>query len=581
MSEPFRLEPEVAPNVPRLTIEQVDEVAHVSPIRMRDYQSRAADSVMESFKESATALVVMPTGTGKTILFSEIIRRFHPRRAIVLAHREELIFQAKHKIQSVTGLNVDVEMAYFHAETRNHLLSSPDVIVSTIQTQTAGNNGGRMQKFNPADFGLVIVDEGHHATAGSYRKVIDYYRENPLLKVLGVTATPDRADEEALGQVYETVAFDYEILDAIRDGWLVPINQQMVEVHGLDFSSVKTTAGDLNGGDLAEVMEYESNLHGIADPTIAIAGERRTLVFAASVAHAERLCEIFNRHKPGCAAWVCGKTDKDDRRRVLSDFASGAVQFVVNVGVLTEGFDDPGVECIAMARPTKSRSLYAQMAGRATRPLPGVVDGHEKDTPEQRCAAILASRKPSCLIIDFVGNAGRHKLMTTADILGGNVSDEVSARAAKMAREAGAPVRMDTALEMAEEEIKAEQEKRKQLEEARRARLLAKAQYSSQTIDPFDAFGITPQRDRGWDVGKQLTEKQTALLLKQGIDPTGMNYAAAKQLLNELFRRWDKKLCTFKQQKLLRKHGYTGEYTMDEARTLIDRIAANGWRRPD
>lgn len=581
MSADFSLEPEIAPNVPRSSIEEIDATAHVSPIRMRDYQSRAADAVMQAFTESNTALVVMPTGTGKTVLFSEIIRRFHPRRAMVLAHREELIFQAKNKIQSVTGLSVDVEMAAFRAETRNHLLSTPDVIVSTVQTQTAGNAGGRMNNFKPEDFGLLICDEGHHATASSWRRVIEYYRENPLLKVLGVTATPDRADEEALGQVYETVAFDYEILDAIRDGWLVPINQQMVEVHGLDFSTVKTTAGDLNGGDLAAVMEYESNLHGIADPTIEIAGQRRTLVFAASVAHAERLCEIFNRHRIGCAAWVCGKTDKDDRRRILSDFACGAVQYVVNVGVLTEGFDDPGVECIAMARPTKSRSLYAQMAGRATRPLPGVVDGHERDTPEQRCAAILASRKPSCLIIDFVGNAGRHKLMTTADILGGNVSDEVSARAAKMARESGVPVRMDTALEMAEEEIKAEQEKRKQLEEARRARLLAKAKYSAQTVDPFDAFGLTPQRDRGWDVGKQLSEKQTQILLRQGIDPAGMNYAAAKQLLNELFRRWDKKLCTLKQTQLLRKYGYTGEYTMDEARSMIDAIKAAGWRRPE
>jgi superfamily II DNA or RNA helicase len=150
-------------------------------------------------------------------------------------------------------------------------------VVSTIQTQIAGRRG-RMNRFDPFKFDLLVIDEAHHSTAGSYRKVIDYYRQNPNLKVLGVTATPDRADEEALGQVFESVAYDYEILDAINDGWLVPINQQMVTIDGLDFSAIRTTAGDLNGADLAKVMEAEKNLHGIVSATLEIIGERRALV---------------------------------------------------------------------------------------------------------------------------------------------------------------------------------------------------------------------------------------------------------------------------------------------------------------
>jgi len=289
----FRLEPE--------------EIITTPTIRMRDYQVRAADAIMHEFETVGTTLVVMPTGTGKTILFSEIIRRFHPGKAMVLAHREELIFQAVAKIRSVTGYHVEIEMAALTANIGAHLWGNTDVIVSTIQTQTAGKNGGRMERFDPAMFVLVIVDEAHHATSETYRRTIDHYRQNPRIKILGVTATPDRADEEALGQVYETVAFDYEILDAIRDGWLVPIHQRMVEVEGLDFSGCKTTAGDLNGGDLAEVLEFEKNLHGIADPAFQIAGTRRAIVFAASVAQAERLAEILNRHRAGCADWVCGE----------------------------------------------------------------------------------------------------------------------------------------------------------------------------------------------------------------------------------------------------------------------------------
>ncbi len=542
---------------------------------LRPYQNEAAEAVVREWESVASTLVVLPTGTGKTILFASLIGRYAPARAIVLAHREELIYQAKDKIQRVTGLNVEVEMADQRAHEHGGLFAKPDVIVSTIQTQTAGGDGrGRMGKFDPQEFGLLIIDEAHHATADTYRRVIDYYRTNPALRVLGVTATPDRTDEEALGQVYDTVAYDYEIADAIRDGWLVPIEQQMVTVEGLDFSTVRTTAGDLNGADLAAVMEFEKNLHGVADPTIQIVGDRRALVFATSVAHAERLCEIFNRHRSSSAAWVCGKTPKDDRRRILKDFADGRVQYVCNVGVLTEGFDDPGVECVIMGRPTKSRALYAQMVGRSTRPLPGIVDGFPE--AEQRRASIAASMKPSCLIVDFAGNAGRHRLMTTADILGGKQSEDVIEKAILRACKAAGPVRTEDVLAEEAEKIRLA----KQLEAANRARLLARAQYQAKTIDPFSIFGLSPVVERGWDRGKQISEKQRNLLLKQGVDPAGLPYAQARQLINEFFRRWDGDLCTLKQAKLLQKYGYPTTATRKEASEIIDKIAAAGWRRP-
>ena len=544
-------------------------------MKLRPYQSAAADAIFKEWLEHDSTLVVIPTGGGKTVLFADVIRRMFPRRALVIAHREELIFQARDKIERVTGLRADLEMGEYRAG--SGLFGTARVVVSTIQTQcSGGDGGGRMSKFDPSQFGLLIIDEAHHAASPSYRRVIDYYRTNAALKVLGVTATPDRADEEALGQVFESVAFDYEVLDAIHDGWLVPIEQQMVHVEGLDYSSIRTTAGDLNGGDLAAVLEAERNLQQMAAASVAIIGTRRALVFTASVKAAEMTAEIFNRHRRGMAAWVCGKTERGERRRVLAEFARGNVQVVCNCGVLTEGFDDPGVEVVIMGRPTKRRSLYSQMVGRSTRPLPGVVDGPE--TPEARKAAIAASAKASCLVVDFVGNAGRHKLITSADILGGKVSEEALERAVRRVSTAGGPVNMTDALDEAESELR---EQKRLAEAARRAGLVATARFTTQSIDPFDVLHLDPVKARGWDAGRQLTEKQRSLLAKQGINPDRISFTEARQLIGEIFRRWDGKLCSFKQAKVLRKYGYDAEMSFAEASATIDALARNGWKRAD
>ena len=544
---------------------------------LRPYQSAASDAIFQEWQENDSTLVVIPTGGGKTVLFADVIRRVFPKRALVLAHREELIFQARDKIQRVTGLQADVEMGEYRAD--GGLFGAARVVVSTIQTQcSGGDGGGRMAKFDPQRFGVLIIDEAHHATSPSYRRVIDYYRTNPALKVLGVTATPDRADEEALGQVFQSVAFDYEVLDAIHDGWLVPIEQQMVHVEGLDYSGIRTTAGDLNGGDLAAVLEAEKNLQQMTAASLQIIGQRRALVFTASVKAAETTAEIFNRHRPGMASWVCGKTDREERRRVLAEFAAGKLQVVCNCGVLTEGFDDPGVEVVIMGRPTKSRSLYSQMVGRSTRPLPGVVDGPE--TAEARRAAIAASAKPSCLVVDFVGNAGKHKLVTSADILGGKVSEEALELAMARAQKAGGPVNMTEALDEAEEEVQ-QREQARLAEAARRAQLVATARFTTQSVDPFDVLELDPVKPRGWDNNRQLSEKQRSLLTKQGINPDNVSFSQGKQLIAEIFRRWDGKLCSFKQAKVLRKYGYGTDVSFAEASATIDALARSGWKRAE
>jgi len=545
---------------------------------LRPYQTDAVESVFREWEDKQSTLVVAPTGTGKTHTFCEIIKRVQPGRALVLAHRTELIKQAYGRLWSDFQINADIEKADQWANEDSW--SRAPVVVSSVQTQYAGRNGNsRMHRFDPSDFSLLVVDEAHHYVSPAFKKVLDYYKQNPNLKVLGVTATPDRADESALGQVFESVASVYEILDAIHDGWLVPVEQQMVSIHGLDFSEVRTTAGDLNGADLAAVMEAEKNLHGIASSTLEVIGSKKTLVFTVSVKQAERLAEIFNRHKPDMADWLYAQTPEDQRAKILRKFARGETQILCNVGILTEGYDEPGVECIVQGRPTKSRCLYAQICGRSLRPLPGIVDG--LNSADERKQAIANSPKPSALILDFVGNAGRHKLITTADILGGKLSDAAIEQAVKKAKETGKPVRMDEELDRAERNIQKEMERRKRAEAARRMHVKAQADYKLRSVDPFDILGITPARVRGWDEGKRISEKQRGVLLRAGINPDKLSYGQQKQLLIALFARMEKKMCSVKQAQLLRKRNIdTSSLTFEQASAKINEIASReGWAR--
>jgi superfamily II DNA or RNA helicase len=259
---------------------------------------------------------------------------------------------------------------------------------------------------------------------------------------------------------------------------------------------------------------------------------------------------------------------------MLADYAAGRFQILVNVGVATEGFDEPGIQVVVMARPTKSRALYAQMSGRATRPLPGLVDGLEE--ADARRAVIAGSAKPAAEIIDFVGNAGRHKLVTTADILGGNYSDEVVARAKKAAEEADG-----AAIDMAEALVDAERELAEERERARRAAIRARARYSSQVVDPFDVLAIEPWRERGWDKGREPSEKMLALLERQGIDTRDLTFTQAKQLVGEVIARFERKACTYKQARLLSRFAYPTDVSFAEASRLIDALAKNNWQRPE
>jgi len=502
-------------------------------MNLRPYQHQLVDNTIALIREGKkSALAVLPTGTGKTVCFASLIARMDEfalgKRALVLAHREELIHQAADKIYRITGERPDIEMAGLHADVS--VFHKARVVVASKDTL----RGRRIEKFNPSDFGLIITDEAHHAVAASYRGIFNRFAN---VFHLGVTATPDRTDEEALGKVFGNVAMVYELPDAIRDGWLCPIVQQSVEVHGLDYSGVRTTAGDLNGRDLAEVMGNEKVLQQVADSTIQLSKGRKTLVFAPpgfkkhgdnAFRTSERLTEIFNRHSEGMARLVMGTTPTDERAAVLRDFRDGKFPVLVNVGVLTEGFDDPSIEVIAMARATKSRSLYSQIVGRGTRPLPGIVDGVE--SAEERRAAISASRKPTCEVLDFEGNAGNHQLVHVADILGGNYTEKEIALAEKKVRAAGGAVDVQVSLEEARDEIR----RKADFEKMRRAAIRGKATYSLTQVDPFEAMHIHRPVSRGWDRAEPATEKQVGLLRKYKLNRDGLTKREASALIGQL-----------------------------------------------
>ena len=552
-------------------------------MRLRPYQNESVDATFQSWKENRSVVGRLATGMGKTIVFAEIIKRSQ-KRACVLAHREELIWQARNKIEQVTGFKFQVEMGNYKASNNfqddffNPNNMGEAGVVATVQTLTAGGDGlGRMTKFLPTDFDLLIIDECHHATSLSYRRVMNYFLQNPNLKILGVTATPNRADEESLSQIADDVAFDRDMNYGIREGWLVQIEAQAVHIESLDFKNIKLTAGDLNQGQLSAVMESEKPLYGIADSIIEIAGDKRGIGFSPSVNHARMMTDIFNRYRLGCAAHINGKTDKDERKKINSDFANGEIRWIWNCGTHTEGFDDAGVEVI-VPKPTKSVSLLEQMVGRGTRPAASIASklGDILNAGFRR-SMIQRSAKQNCLILEYYGN--RYDLATTFDLFAGNVTDDAVKQAVALARSNGGRMSVMKSLEDEEKRIK-EKKKRDNEEAARKAKIIVKSNFKTSSFNPFDVLGITAAKPRGWDVKKEPSEKMKGVLRKMSLNPDDFDYAQTKQLVGEQLRRWSENLCSFKQAKWLKSHGYSGDLKFNQASQIMSAWQKNGWQKP-
>lgn len=502
-------------------------------MRLRPYQITCVEAIEEHLRQHGSTLAVLATGGGKTVVFSEVIRR-HPKRCLVLAHRDELIQQAAEKLRLVTSSeDVGIEMGPVRASTG---LYPPRIVVSSVQTMC---RPGRRRQFLPAEFGLIVTDEAHHAVARTYQEIYSYFlagdsevgiEGNPEIRHLGVTATPKRADQLAMGQVFQSVAFDFGIEPMVEDGWLVPVRQHPVTVNGLDFSQARSTAGDLNEADLEEIVSQEKILHATAVPAVEVAGDLPTLVFCVTVKHAHKMAEVLDRYKPGSALALDGSTPREERQAAVERFRRGEIQFLCNCGLFLEGFDAPNTSVVVMARPTKSLALYTQVLGRGTRPLPGVVDPLAEGTAQQRRDAITGSSKPFMVVLDFVGNCGRHKIITAADLLGGKYGEPVRAYARQTAEQEGRPADVQQSLERAADELALLEEIR---ERKRRAAVRARAEYVLGEVSPFAGGprvetetarrGDPPTEKQGkylvyrmgwtWDQVARITKRQASAII--------------------------------------------------------------------
>ncbi len=476
---------------------------------LRPYQQEAVDCTVKGFCEFNRQLVVAATGAGKTQIFCELIRRHLPNRSLVLCHREELISQAARRLQSF-GISAQVEMAEQVASL------NASVVVGSIQTLQGDR---RLGKWPSNHFGLVIADESHHSISESWQKVLRRFDSHA--RVLGLSATPDRSDKRTLSAYYENVAFEITLLDLIKQGYLSPITVKTVPLE-IDLDGVRTVAGDYSADDLGHALD--PYLEEIAR-LLSSYRHRKTLVFLPLISCSKKFAALCRRH--GIAAeHVDGGSP--DRKAILERFSSGETTLLSNAMLLTEGYDEPSIDCVVCLRPTKIRSLYSQIVGRGTRIHPG---------------------KDHLLLLDFLWLSSKHSLIKPAHLI---AADDKEAQEITEALEDA-----DGDLEKAQEAAKADRTRNlvAQLRENRTR--------NSSTFDAME-FALTLndpslaqfEPTMGWHVD-MVTPKQTQLLAKFGIDPMSvMTKGHAALLLDRLFMRLDLKLATAKQVRWLRKLGH-------------------------
>lgn len=511
---------------------------------LRPYQQAARDSIHAQWEQGRLrTLLVLPTGTGKTIVFASVaadqVRAGD--RVLILAHRGELLEQAADKLQRSTGLVSAVEKAESTC-----LNSWFRVVVGSVQTL---QRSARLERFPRDYFGTIIIDEAHHAITDGYRRILDYFEG---AKVLGVTATPDRSDMRNLGEVFDSLAYEYKLTDAIKEGYLCKIMAQTIPLQ-LDISEVGFTSGDYSLGQLGTALD--PYLEQIAAEMVQRCRGRKTVVFLPLIKTSQKFRDLLNA-KGFQAAEVNGQSA--NRKEVLADFDAGKYNVLCNSMLLTEGWDCPSVDCVVVLRPTKVRSLYSQMVGRGTR---------------------LAEGKTDLLLLDFLWMTDKHELCRPADLV---CEDRAVARQmTENLAATGVPKDIEEAAAQACEDVVAQREEAlaKQLAEQRRkkAKLVDPLQYEM-SIQAEDLSGYVPTF--GWEAGPP-TEQQTTALEKLGILPDAVESAGkASLLLDRLHKRRDEGLTTPKQIRCLEKYGFqhVGTWSFEQAKHMIDRIAAQGWR---
>lgn len=513
------------------------------------------------------------TVTHNTIIFSQATAEEVSAggRVLILAHTDELLDQASDKLARSTGLDAEKEKAEHHA---SHFAQ---VVVGSIQTLSRER---RLLEWPEDHFTLVIVDEAHRSLAASYQKVLRYFHfgaaslqdgwEPPeagvecktFARILGVTATADRGDKRSLGEFYEACAFDYGLLQAVRDGYLVRPVAELIPLQ-IDLRGIKTSRS-ANGSDF-DISEVTARitpfLREIARHVAKHAGDRKTVCFLPGVETARLLSEAL-RAEGLDASFVSGACP--DRAEKLSAFdAAGRGSVMCNAMLLTEGWDCPDVSCVCVLRPTKIRSLYVQCVGRGTRPLAGVIDGLA--TAEERIAAIAASAKPDLRILDFLWLSDNLSLIKPIDL----VATKPEIRERMLADGTGEQT------DLVNLEMRAERDLLRSLEEAAKQH----ANKKGRVIDPLklavslgDADLATWEPETKWD-GLPPTPHQLETLARHGLDTTKIKTRGlASRLIGRVFERRQLGLCTPKQLNFLERLGVPDAalVSFNDATKLID-----------
>lgn len=515
-------------------------------MELRNYQKQAVSAVHNEWDNgNKKTVLVMPTAGGKTIVFSQIVKDEVDKgnNALILAHRDELLDQAVDKLKKLTGIKATYEKAGSSSIGKN-----APVVVGSIQTLCRDN---RLKAFASDYFKTIIVDEGHHALSESYQKVLNYFNSS---NILAVTATPDRGDQKNLGQFFQSKAYEYTMTQGIRDGYLSPIKAQMIPLE-LDIHSVGITQGDYNVGQIGGILE--PYLNQIAQEMLKYCKGRKTIVFLPLVKTSQKFCELLNLY--GLSAIEVNGTTPE-REKILQDFSDGEYDVLCNSMLLTEGFDEPSIDCVVVLRPTKIRSLYQQMVGRGMR---------------------IAPDKKDLLLLDFLWMTERHDLCRPSSLI--SKDSEIAEKVNSKIMNSGTGIDLILANENAERDIITERE------ESLARELAAMRKKKLRLVDPIQyAFSIEAEDlaryhpTFAWEMGP-ATNKQKDYLEKHGILPdTIENSGMASLIIDKLKKRQMEGLATPKQIRYLEGRGFlhVGLWSFDYATNMINRIASNNWFIP-
>ena len=515
-------------------------------LNLRPYQTEAVSAIEREWGEGhRRTLLVLPTGCGKTICFAKVTedRVEQGGKVLILAHRGELLDQASDKLKKATGIESALEKADSHAAGSNL-----PVVVGSVQTLYRDN---RLNEYSPDEFDSIIVDEAHHALSETYKKILGYFNAN----VLGVTATPDRGDMRNLGEFFETLAYEYTLPQAIREGYLCPIKAQCIPLK-IDLTGVRTQNGDYATSDLGDTLS--PYLDQIAIIIAQNYSHRKTVAFLPLISTSQDFSKKLAER--GVPTWEVNGNSKD-REQVLRDFESAKNGVLCNSMLLTEGWDCPSVDCIVVLRPTKVRSLYTQMVGRGTR---------------------LCEGKDHLLILDFLWMTSKHELCRPTCLIC-KKEDVAKVIDDKMAETGEAFDINDEAIEQAMEDVKAQREAAlaRQLREqrAKKAKLVDPLQFEMSIADD-DLLEYEPTF--AWEF-EMATENQLKALEKFGINAGDeMLKGYASMLLDRLVKRADSKLTTPRQIKTLERYGFrdVGTWAFEDASKILSYLGAHNWCLP-